>query len=241
MLALNESCEFLNSTQGLDKLYRLLSYAAKLASALAERHGKKAFSLNDSMNRLGRNISHTRTVMRLVGLLHNAKLTREWVTEHLNGNKQLTLPSWKAFRGLTRVLTNYTYLPCDHLAWMGREKIVYLQDDWIGFLSRLSAQSWFVGLVVELVDWIRNVRELITELRLKLQEGKEPVNRVMQKFNHQLLKLLVKALLIAGDLPLSINYSRREQFMSPVAVGVCGTLSSVAALYMRWESHFGPK
>lgn len=240
-MTLDESCDFLNSTQGLDKLYRLLSYAAKLAAAVTEKYGKEAFGPNDAMNKLGRNISHTRTVMRLVGLLHNVKLTREWISAHLTTQKLPALPSWQAFRSLTRVLTNYTYLPCDHLAWMGRERIVYLHDDWIAFFSRLSAQSWFVGLMVELIDWFKSIRALMTELKAKLREGREPTGQVLYRFKRQLLRLLVKGALIAGDLPLSINYSRKEQFMSPFAVGFCGTLSSAAALYMRWEAHFDSK
>lgn len=238
-VSLNEYCDFLNTTQGLDKLYRLVNYAAKLAATLAEadteRQGKE-ITLSDSFSRLGRNISHTRTVMRLVGLLHNVKLTREWQAEHLK-SLQLSV-NWKAFRSLTRVLTNYTYLPCDHLAWMGRERIVALGDDWIGFFSRLSAQSWFVGLIVELVDLIKNVRVLIVDIKERLRAGREPVNKVMLHLRSELIPLLVKGALIVGDLPLSVNYSRREPFMSPLAVGICGTVSSTAALYLRWRSHF---
>lgn len=241
-VSLNEYCDFLNTTQGLDKLYRLVSYAAKLAATLAEVEAEsegKGPTLSDSFSRLGRNISHTRTVMRLVGLLHNLKLTREWQAEHL---KTLKLSvNWKAFRSLTRVLTNYTYLPCDHLAWMGRERIIALGDDWIGFFSRLSAQSWFVGLIVELVDLIKNVRALISDVKERLRSGREPVNKVMLHLRRELIPLLVKGALIAGDLPLSVNYSRREQFMSPLAVGFCGTVSSTAALYLRWRAHFPSK
>lgn len=220
---LEDICDFLNSTQGLDKLYRLLSYASKLISALL---GTKA-ALSLSFARLSRNISHTRTVMRLVGLLHNVRTCKEF---------EFKFEDWKSFKGLTRILTNFTYLPCDHLALLGREKILNFHPETIDLFSRTSAQSWLFGLLVEIVDLWKNMRESMRRFNNNLQAGRLGLKGSLKVLGDESRYLIAKTVLIVGDFPLAINYSLRNPFMSPVMIGVCGTASSLAALYLRWCS-----
>lgn len=221
-------CEFLNTTQGLDKLYRLLSYASKLLSALLVKG-----PLSESLSRLGRNLSLTRTVMRLVGLLHNLRTT---LREFKGKKKGYLVGEWSDFKAMTRIITNYTYLPCDHLAWMGRESIYPFSNESISLFSRTSAQSWFIGLLVEIVDLWRNVRALLLKFNNNLSEGRLGLRGSLKVLKQDSRPIVAKAFLILGDFPLSINYSLRDPFMSPVMVGICGTMSSVAALYLRWAS-----
>lgn len=225
---LDRICGFLNSTQGLDKLYRLLSYLSKLFAALL--NDQKGF-MGPAFAKLSRNFSHTRTVMRLVGLLHNFRTSRDFLSDSLS-----TPFDWKSFKALTRILTNYTYLPCDHLAWMGREDIVYFHPETIGLFSRTSAQSWLVGLVVEIIDLSQNIRSAIRELNENLRNGHLGFRKSLQEFKTNTRPLLLKATLIAGDFPLAINYSLRVPILSPLVIGLCGTTSSLAALYIRWIS-----
>lgn len=224
MSGLVDICDFLNSTQGLDKLYRLLSYAAKLIAALLA--GDKA-CLSQSFARLSRNLSHTRTVMRLVGLLHNVRTSKEFVFQ---------AGEWKSFKGLTRILTNFTYLPCDHLALFGREQILNFRPETIDSFSRTSAQSWLFGLMVEIVDLWRCLRELMRRFNNNLQAGRLGLKGCLRVLKDESKPLLAKSVLIVGDLPLAVNYSLRNPFMSALMIGVCGTTSSLAALYLRWIS-----
>ena len=218
-------CDFLNTTQGLDKLYRLLSYFSKLISALLPLISNGTV-LAESLTRLGRNLSHTRTVMRLMGLLHNLRLCKEFKLGS----------DWKSFKGLTRILTNFTYLPCDHLAWMGREEIVGFNSEMIGWFGRTSAQSWLIGLIVEMVDLKKCSKEVMIKFNNNLQMGRLGLRGSLKEMNKEAMPLVAKSLLIAGDFPLAINYSLVKPFMSPLMVGVCGTTSSLAALYLRWKS-----
>lgn len=222
-------CAFLNTTQGLDKLYRLLSYLSKLLSSLIPILADKPVPVGfaDSFSRLSRNLSHTRTVMRLVGLLHNIHSSREF---------QYEAGDWKSFKGLTRIVTNYTYLPCDHLALFGRENIVNFDSETIGWFGRTSAQSWLIGLIVEIIDLWKNLKELACKFNNNLQIGRLGLRGSLKELKRESKPVLAKTLLIAGDLPLSINYSLKNPFMSPLMVGVCGTTSSLAALYIRWRS-----
>lgn len=221
-------CDFLNTTQGLDKLYRLLSYLSKLFSALLPSisRGTVSQGMAESLSRLGRNLSHTRTVMRLVGLLHNFRLCKEVKF----GN------DWKSFKGLTRIATNFTYLPCDHFAWMGREGIVGFDSEMIGWFGRTSAQSWLFGLLVEMIDLQKCAKEVISKFNNNLQMGRLGLRGSLNELKKDATPLVAKSLLIAGDLPLSINYSVVKPFMSPLMVGICGSTSSIAALYLRWAS-----
>lgn len=221
-------CDFLNTTQGLDKIYRLLSYFSKLITAILPLISNEKISLRiaESFSRLGKNLSHTRTVMRLLGLLHNFRLCKDFET----GN------NWKSFKGLTRILTNFTYLPCDHLAWMGREEIVSFNSETIGWFGRTSAQSWLIGLIVEIIDLQKCTKDLIVNFNNNLQTGRLGFKGSLKELNKEARPLLAKSFLIAGDLPLAINYSLVKPFMSPLMVGVCGTTSSLAVLYLRWIS-----
>lgn len=226
MQALESICDFLNGTQGLDKLYRLLSYLTRLLAALLPKFVDKPF-LAASLSKLGRNLSHTRTVMRLVGLLHNIRTTKDFRYE---------AGDWKSFKGLTRILTNYTYLPCDHLALFGREEIVPFDSETINWFNRTSAQSWLIGLLVEIVDLWKSLKETMLRFNSNLQMGRLGVRASLKELKKDSKPLIAKIFLILGDLPLSINYSLARPFMSPVMVGLCGTTSSLAALYIRWKS-----
>lgn len=219
-------CDFLNTTQGLDKLYRLLSYFSKLISALLPLLSSNGTVLADSFTRLGKNLSHTRTVMRLVGLFHNLRLCKEYKL----GN------DWKSFKGLTRILTNFTYLPCDHLAWMGREEIVGFNSETIGWFGRTSSQSWLVGLIVEIIDLQKCTKEALIKFNENLQTGRLGLKGSLKEMKKEAMPLMAKSLLIAGDFPLAVNYSLMKPFMSPLMIGVCGTTSSLAALYLRWKT-----
>ena len=223
-------CEFLNSTQGLDKLYRLLSYVCKLIGALSV----KKLLLEAIFTKLGRNLSHTRTVMRLVGLIHNFRSTHQFGETLVRNDFQIKEP-WKSFKGITRLVTNYTYLPCDHLAWLGREEIIPFHSDTINTFARTSAQSWLIGLIVELVDLIKCTREIFKKFQENLRMGRLGVKPSIQQFLDDLKPLTPKTLLIIGDLPLAVNFSLRKPVLSAVTVGICGTTSSLAALYMRWN------
>lgn len=224
---LDSVCDFLNSTQGLDKLYRLLSYLSKLIAAVipALLTADKSVQLAESFSRLGRNLSHTRTVMRLVGLLHNIRTSRDF---------KYQANDWKSFKGLTRIMTNYTYLPCDNLALLGREKVLFFEPETIGWFGRTSAQSWFIGLMVEIVDLLKNISETFKRFNENLKFGRLGFTGCVKELRNDCKPILAKFFLIAGDLPLSINYSLRNQFMSPLMIGLCGTTSSMAALYLRW-------
>ena len=232
---LDSVCEFLNGTQGLDKLYRLLSYFSKLIAALLPKlhllNNSKMMSVHlaDSFSKLSRNLGHTRTVMRLVGLLHNLRTLKDFQYEAVN--------DWKTFKGITRILTNFTYLPCDHLALFGREKIISIDSETIGWLGRTSAQSWFIGLIVEIVDLWKSFRELVKKFNSNLRMGQLGLRASLREMEKDSRPLMAKSFLIIGDLPLSINYSLKEPFMSPLMVGLLGTTSSLAALYIRWKSH----
>ena len=228
-IGLDSVCDFLNSTQGLDKLYRLLSYLSKLVAALipALMSNKSGLLLtvSESFSRLGRNLSHTRTVMRLVGLLHNIRTSRDF---HYNQN------DWKSFKGLTRIVTNYTYLPCDNLALLGREKVLFFDPESIGWFGRTSSQSWFIGLIVEIIDLYKTINQTFTKLNRNLQAGQMGLRGCLNELQVDSKPILAKLFLILGDFPLSINYSLRNPFMSPLMVGICGTTSSMAAIYLRW-------
>jgi hypothetical protein len=218
-------CDFLNTTQGLDKLYRLFSYFSKLISALLPLITNGTV-LADSLAQLGKNLSHTRTVMRLVGLLHNFRLCKEFKMEN----------DWKTFKGLTRILTNFTYLPCDHFAWMGREEIVGFKSETISWFGRTSSQSWLVGLIVEMIDLQKCTKEAIKNFNENLQMGRLGLKGSLKEMKKDAMPLVAKSLLIAGDFPLAVNYSLVRPIMSPLMVGICGTTSSLAALYLRWKS-----
>jgi hypothetical protein len=133
-----------------------------------------------------------------------------------------------------RILTNFTYLPCDHFALLGRESIVPFESETIAFFGRTSSQSWFLGLLVEIVDLWKNLRALIWKLNVNLQEGRLGLRKSLNQAKKEAAPMLAKAVLIAGDFPLSINYSLKKQFLSPLTIGVLGTTSSIAALYLRW-------
>lgn len=229
-VGLDSVCEFLNSTQGLDKLYRLLSYLSKLISSLIPiiSNEKSLMSLTESFSRLGKNLSHTRTVMRLVGLLHNVRTSRDFKYNHRD--------EWKSFKGLTRILTNYTYLPCDNLALLGRENILFFDSETIGWFGRTSSQSWFIGLLVEIIDLWKNTVEMLKNFNRNIQTGRLGFKGSLKELKNDFKPNLAKLFLIIGDFPLSINYSLRTPFMSPLMIGVCGTTSSLAALYLRWKS-----
>ena len=230
-IGLDSICEFLNSTQGLDKLYRLLSYLSKLIAAaipavINDKSGLLS-SFSESLSRLGRNLSHTRTVMRLVGLLHNIRTSRDF-QYHKN--------DWKSFKGLTRIMTNYTYLPCDNLALLGRDKVLFFDSETIGWFGRTSSQSWFIGLIVEIIDLWKNMSETFRKFNRNLTMGQLGFTGCVKELQNDCRPIIAKLFLIIGDLPLSINYSLRNPFMSPLMIGICGTTSSLAALYLRWTS-----
>lgn len=230
-IGLDSICEFLNSTQGIDKLYRLLSYLSKLIAALIPALiGDKStllLTVSESFSRLGKNLSHTRTVLRLVGLLHNIRTTKEFKYD----NKD-----WKSFKGLTRIMTNFTYLPCDNFALLGREKVLFFDSETIGWFGRTSSQSWFVGLIVEIIDLYKNITETFLKFNRNIQTGRLGFTGSLRELQTDSKQLLAKFFLILGDFPLSINYSLRNPFMSPLMIGICGTTSSLAALYLRWNS-----
>ncbi len=165
--------------------------------------------------------------MRLVGLLHNFRVSKDFKYE---------AGDWKSFKSLTRLITNYTYLPCDHLALFGREEIVHFDSETIGWFNRTSAQSWFIGLMVEIVDLWKIFREIMIKFNINLQMGRLGFRASLKELRNESRPLIAKSFLIVGDLPLSINYSVNKPFMSPLMVGVCGTTSSLAALYIRWKS-----
>lgn len=216
---------YLETTSGRDKVFRLLSYAAKLLTACTSSR-----STEQKLNIFSKQMSECRVMIRLlddVPALHDA-IAYGW------GNKESdSLVRWCQ---LTQNTIELFYPTIEHITWAGQHKILSINnlDKW-DFIGTLI---WVISLNLSLVKSLKMLS--------KLQQYKKHLiiihseERPIDEINKKHLYLLLSCIRFTLDIVYAVSYLPPNVLwggrLKPWQVGLFGTISSCIGLYQSYSS-----
>jgi hypothetical protein len=170
--------------------------------------------------------------------------------------------SWKLkdsdakFFAQWKAIAHLGYYPFDHLYFLASKKLIDV-DEPRKFL-RWSCQSWMVYILLDIALDFHNVRNHFRRRRQLLREQQrqqekssggattsttttaagdriEPVPSSLPLPELNWTDLSIKAVRNGSDLVLAINWSVKQEFLSPTTVGTLGFVGSVAGTMLMWR------
>ena len=233
--------EIVSTTGGADKVIRTLMYVLRLIIARNPKlHPRFALLLPA--------LSESRVVLRFFGLLHNHRAFLQLLSTL---RKERSLSEQNAV-AMLQILAMYAYYPMEHLYWLDAKKAINLPIGLGPRLSQWSCRAWLFSVLLDIyiIGWealrICDKRKRLqasisqskstssTDLE-RIAELNERRYQEMKGLNDDLRKLVIKMVVSLGDLPLAWTWSWDNTSLSPFFVGLFGSVSSLAGLYLKFD------
>ncbi|KAI3639237.1 hypothetical protein MIR68_002767 [Amoeboaphelidium protococcarum] len=210
---------------GIDKIYKIIVYAAKLIALNSKEQGD--WSLANRLSNLVTSFSDTRMVLRLFGLSYYVPI----IKSYLNGETKLQAKNIEDLVQHLQVLSMLVYYPCEHIYWLGIHKILQVNnpDVW----SRRSCQAWGVYIVLDLYTIVKQMVSLNQMLNAKKSEKSE--DKDVLKLSGEMEDLKLRLITSCADLPMAIHWSLESYPLPPKLVALLGVISAVSNLKLKWK------
>ncbi|EPZ36382.1 hypothetical protein ROZALSC1DRAFT_29719 [Rozella allomycis CSF55] len=214
---------------GSDQSKRAL---AKLASFTSSNPNNKQYI--EKINNFTSPLADTRMILRFFGLLSTIDgLKHPYETEKLYRQIEIA-------QGLSMMV----YYPCEHVYWLGIHKILDLKD--VDSWSRWSCQAWAIYIILDIfviISKLSNTIKKMGSIKIKIKSAKKDEDFIKLKKYQEEIKVCenqkndfyLRLIGYVGDLPLAIHWSLKNPILSPIGVGILGTISSIAGISMKWK------
>ncbi|KAG8037706.1 hypothetical protein G9C98_005917 [Cotesia typhae] len=211
---------YLESYEGRDKLLRVLSYAAKLATVIPRsEENKKKFKI------FGSQMSNCRVILRLLDDIPtlNYALTYNWTNKAAD--------SFIKWLEMIEIIVDVIYSPIETLCWAGEHQLVNVDvDKW----DTLSTWFWITSLYISLMKSLRKYKLLLKqrEMTSKNKSGNKDEEKALR---HKMYNETLVCSRMLLDMSYAVSYLPNGTLwggkLSTWQVGALGTVSSLIGLY----------
>jgi hypothetical protein len=234
------------TTAGADKVIRTISYVVRIIVNYSQNKSKLIVHLSKLLPPL----SDTRFVLRFFGLVYNINTFRSLLAK---GNW------WRddsSMISMLQTLSMFFYYPCEHLYWLDSKKIIDLGEKMGAKLSKWSCRAWLFSVILDIyINGLELLQKYNQLCKLKTIMEKQSYQEAsfgsmerISEVNHRyceeirkvkadLYKLTMSMVMSIGDLPLAWNWSLEESKLTPLVIGIFGTISSFAGLELKFLSN----
>jgi len=229
--------EFIDTTGGRDKFYRLIQYFAKFITPFVASI-KSLESLKIFMEGIGSGCGLVRAFLRIgryISIMRNAI------------NRAIDTKNWKdpifILKNLSDVALSLYFL-LDHVGLLNKVKAINVKPETIKAFDKLANLAWltenFSSLTFQLID-IYKIHENIIKVKANIKsitdtnsEAYLNYNSALDKMREEYGKKYLDILRCITDIPVLIHFLTSDKVIPTWMCGFFGILSSWVGCQQKW-------
>jgi len=219
--ALKQWCELLQKHGGRDKVVRISGY---ICTVIADFPGVRDGPLCDKLRIVGKQLSLTRTTMRLFDdlVMLNSTLNYGWGSGETDTIKRISM--------LLSNLINTCYYPVEHLAWASDRGLIKLDSS---PLWKITSYCWATTTYLGIVRTVRTISALIHHKQHILKQAEGPTEADIKQYQRAIIQEVFTLVQQCSDLGMAVNGLPGLLWggkLKPRHSGFLGIISSLIAI-----------
>jgi hypothetical protein len=232
-----------SDVNGIDKIYRCIDYTSKLLAWHMER-GHARRELIERVSRISMQMSNIRYVLRLFGTLN----TIQSIGKNYGAGEETDF--MLKFIARLQIWSLLVFYPLEHIYWLSWQEIYPFR--YASSFSLWSCRAWAFYILLDLIgdgyrlylltyekseEWKvpKLIQNTLSSPHMQEKDMEYRIPPMYMLLDSRRKAIYWRCMMNLCDLPLAIAWSFNNDLLPPLTLSLCGCISSLIGLYMKWH------